>query len=372
MSQTVKRIIFLSIGLIIVFVVVYPRLGFMKADSKPGPGAGVSSAGASAPGAGNASGGSSLTVDVLALKASELSNKVLSTGTVLANEEVEIRSEISGKVTQILFKEGDNVKKGQVLIRINDDELQAQRQKVEYSIKLNETQESRQKKLLGKEAISQQEYDVILTQLNTVKADLQQLKAQIAKYTIRAPFNGIIGLRYVSEGSYISPTTLVASMQDIDPVKIEFNVSERYASMVKRGSKLTFTINGQGQEDKHEAEVYAVEPRIDLATRSVKVRAHCPNPDRKLIPGAFARVELSVGSINNAVMIPTEALIPSLQGQTVFIYKNGLARSVQVQTGIRTDRQVQIMQGVQANDSLIVTGLLQLKDSTQVKVQVLE
>jgi membrane fusion protein, multidrug efflux system len=366
MSTTTKRILFLSIGLVIVVLFLYPRLGFLKTDSKP-----IESSGKTqGPGSGGAT-GSAINVEAIVLKSAPLSNRILSTGTVLANEEVDIRSEISGKITGIFFKEGDNVKKGQLLVQVNDDELQAQRQKLEYTIKLNETQESRQKKLLDKEAISQQEYDIILTQLNTIRSDLQQLKAQIAKYAIRAPFDGVIGLRYVSEGSYISPTTLIASMQDIDPVKVEFTVSERYGDQVKRGDHMLFTINGEAQDKQYEGQVYAVEPKIDLATRSVKVRALCSNPDHQLIPGAFARVQLTLGVINNAVMVPTEALVPTVKGQTVFLYKNGLARSLPVQTGIRTEREVQITKGAMPNDSLIVTGLLQIKDSSQVNVKVL-
>ncbi len=367
MSTTSKRIVFLSIGLVVVVLFLYPRLGFIKGGDKQIDG-GLK---AQEPGAGGGGFGGPVSVEVIVLKAAPLSNKILSTGTVIANEEVDIRSEIAGKITGIHFKEGDNVKKGQLLVQVNDDELQAQRQKLEYTIKLNETQESRQKKLLEKEAISQQEYDIILTQLNTIRSDVQQLKAQIAKYAIRSPFDGVIGLRYVSEGSYISPTTLMASMQDIDPVKVEFTVSERYGDKVKRGDKILFTINGEAQDKQYEGNVYAVEPKIDLATRSVKVRALCSNPNHKLIPGAFARVQLSLGIINDAVMVPTEALVPTVKGQTVFLYKNGLARSLPVQTGIRTEREVQITKGAQANDSLIVTGLLQIKDSSQVKVKIL-
>ncbi|MBC7922834.1 MAG: efflux RND transporter periplasmic adaptor subunit [Ferruginibacter sp.] len=368
MSTTAKRLTFLAISLIVVFLLIYPRLGFLKGDGKK-PG--------SAPGNTPAESrsvrgpGGPVTVDAIVLKSSLLNNKVLSTGTVIANEAVDIRSEISGKITGIFFNEGDNVKKGQLLLRVNDDELQAQLRRIEYNIELNQTQESRQKKLLDKEAISQQEYDVVLTGLNSIQAELQLLRAQIAKFAIRAPFDGIIGLRYVSAGSYISPSTLMASLQDIDPVKVEFSVSERYGDQVKKGDNITFTINGTTQDERYAGKVYAVEPKIDLATRSVRVRALCPNPDRKLIPGAFARVELSLGQIDDALMVPTEALVPTVKGQTIFLYRNGLARSLPVQTGIRTERSIQITKGAQPNDSLIVTGLLQLKDSTQVKVNVL-
>jgi membrane fusion protein (multidrug efflux system) len=306
-------------------------------------------------------------VDVVIVKADKLENKIQSTGTIMANEEVELRSEISGKVSQIFFKEGDRVKKGQLLIRINDEEQQAQLKRLEYNIQLNKDLEYRQKRLLDKEAISQQEYDVSLTQFNTIKAELEQLKAVIARYSIRAPFDGIIGLRYISEGSYVSPTSQIAFMQDLDPVKVEFSIPEKYAEQLKSGSKIGFSITGRDKQ--YEGTVYAVEPRIDLSTRSLRIRATSPNPNHELIPGAFARVQLTLQTIDDAIMIPTEALIPELNGQKVFLYKNGRAKSFPVETGIRTDRQIQIVKGVQSSDSLIVTGLLQLKDSMQVKVK---
>jgi membrane fusion protein (multidrug efflux system) len=232
---------------------------------------------------------------------------------------------------------------------------------------LNKDQEFRQKRLLEREAISQQEYDIALNQVNTINAELQQLKAVIARYTIRAPFAGVIGLRYVSEGSYVSPTTQIAFMQDIDKVKIEFTIPEKYAEQVKQGNTITFSVNGRNNQ--YNGTVYAVEPRIDLSTRSLRIRALSPNLGNELIPGAFARVQLTLQTIDNAIMIPTEALIPELQGQKVFLFKNGVAQSTLVETGIRTERQIQITKGVQPDDSLIVSGLLQLKDSVQVKVR---
>jgi membrane fusion protein (multidrug efflux system) len=367
MSITVKRGIIAAVLLIIVLMIALPRIGFLKGkDSKKGPATAQASGAPGGPGGGPGN----VSVDVMVVKTQKLDNKIQSTGTILANEEVELRSEISGKISQIFFKEGDKAKKGQVLVRINDDELQAQLKRLEYNLQLNKDQEYRQKRLLEREAISQQEYDIALNQVNTINAELQQLKAVIARYTIRAPFNGVIGLRYVSEGSYVSPTAQIAFMQDIDRVKIEFSVPEKYAEQVKEGNKIQFTINGK--DKPYEGTVYAVEPRIDLATRSLRIRATSPNPQRELIPGAFAKVQLTLQTIDDALLIPTEALIPELQGQKVFLYKNGVAKSIPVETGIRTERQIQITKGVQPNDSVIVTGLLQIKDSTQVKVRSLK
>lgn len=359
MTKTAKRITIIAIVLVIALLVAWPRLDFLKADDKKA----AQNPGSQQVGAG----GGNIAVDVLVVKTKPLANKIQSTGTILANEEVEIRSEISGKVTGIYFDEGDKVRKGKILVRINDEEQQAQLKRLEYNIKLTQQQESRQKQLLTKEAISQQEYDIALTNLNSIQSEMQQLRAVVDKYTIRAPFNGEIGLRYVSEGSYISPVTPIATMQDIDQVKIEFTVSEQFADMVKQGNTITFFVNGR--DKKYTGTVYAVEPRIDLATRSLRVRAKSTNPDRELIPGAFARIELTLETIDKAVLIPTEALIPELNGQKVYLMKGGRAIPAKVETGIRTDREIQITKGLEPSDSLIVTGLLQIKDSVQVQVK---
>jgi membrane fusion protein, multidrug efflux system len=362
MSKSVKRGLIVGVIIIIVLIIALPRMDFLKADGKRSNKSQTAAAGqAAGRGPGN------VAVDVVVVKTEKLDNKIQSTGTILANEEVELRSEISGRVSRIFFKEGDRVKKGQILVRINDEEQQAQLKRLRYNIKLNEDQEFRQKRLLEKEAISQQEYDIALTQLNSIRAELQQLEAIIDKYSIRAPFSGVIGLRYISEGSYVSPTSQIAFMQDIDRVKIEFSIPEKYAYQVKPGSKIAFYITGR--DTSYEGTVYAIEPKIDLATRSVRIRAISPNPGGELFPGAFARVELTLETIDDAIMIPTEALIPELQGQKVFLYKNGRAISSPVETGLRTERAIQITKGVASNDSLIVTGLLQLKDSTQVEVR---
>jgi membrane fusion protein (multidrug efflux system) len=344
-------------------MIALPRMDFLKADNKDdkNPSAAQTAGGRGGSGPGN------VAVDVMLVKTEKLDNKIQATGTILANEEVELRSEVAGKIGKIYFKEGDKVKKGQVLIRINDEELQAQLKRLEFNLQLNKDLEYRQKRLLEREAVSQQEYDIALNQVNTINAELQQLKAVIARYTIRAPFNGVIGLRYVSEGSYVSPTAQIAFMQDIDQVKIDFTIPEKYADQVRQGNKIIFHVNGRDKE--FNGIVYAIEPRIDLATRSLRIRAISSNPDNNLIPGAFARVQLTLQTIDDAIMIPTEALIPELQGQKVYLLKNGVAKSTPVETGIRTERQIQITKGVELNDSLIITGLLQLKDSVQVKVR---
>jgi membrane fusion protein (multidrug efflux system) len=362
MSKPVKRTLIIAIVLVVAALIIVPRLGSSKADNPKAAAGG-------APGGGGGPGGPGgpVSVNVVVVQPQALNNIIQSNGTVLANEEVEVRSEISGIIKKIHFKEGQKVQKGQLLATLNDDELQAQAERLAFTVKLNEQVEYRQKQLLEREAISRQEYDIALADVNTVKADLQRVRAQIARYYIRAPFSGEIGLRYVSEGSYVSPTTQIASMQDIDQVKIDFTVPEKYSDLVQRGDSVSFTVGGA--DKKYGALVYAVESKIDLNTRSLRVRALANNRNHTLIPGSFAKIELTLERIQDAIMIPTEALIPELQGQKVYLLKGGKAIPSTVKTGIRQSRQIQVTEGVSEQDSIIVTGLLQVKDSAAVKVR---
>ncbi len=300
------------------------------------------------------------------VKSTQLDNTIQSAGTLLANEEVEVRPEIAGKITKIYFKEGTPVTKGELLVKIYDGDLQAQLQKLKYTEKLTAESEARQKKLLAINGVSQQDYDVILNTLNTTRADIELLSTQISKTEIRAPFNGIIGLKSVSEGSYVSPSTSIASIQEIDPLKIDFSIPEKYMLTVKKGDPIHFTVSGSSKI--FEGAIYAIEPKIDMNTRTVLLRAICPNKTKEILPGAFAQVELVMQKINNALLVPTESVIPQLKNLKVFLYKSGKAQPCIVQTGIRNDSAIQITSGLNVGDTLITTGIMALKPGAPVKI----
>jgi membrane fusion protein (multidrug efflux system) len=278
-----------------------------------------------------------------------------------------LRPEISGRVTEVAFNEGSRVAKGSLLLKINDSELQAQLKRKESEEKLAASDEQRKKSLYEANAISQEEYDKSLNALRIVQADMEVTRSLIAKTEIRAPFNGVIGLRHVSEGGYVSPSMLAATMQEIDPMKVEFSVPEKYAHQLKDGLEISVHIGESAEE--HKGIVYAVESKIDLSTRTIKARARIPNPDGRLIPGAFARLDITLESIHDAIVIPSAAVIPELNGAKVYVCENGAARSVPVQTGLRTERSIQIISGLSPNDSLITTGLLQLSEGRKVQVR---
>jgi len=310
-------------------------------------------------------GPSALRVEGVVVRPSKLDNVVVVTGSVQANESLELKSETSGKITNIYFVEGKAVRKGDLLVQVNDEEIRAELIKQKFNRKLNQDIEFRQRKLLEKDAISQEEYDNALNKLNTTKADITVLEAQLEKTKIRAPFDGVIGLRYVSEGALISTSTPIANLYSISPAKIEFAIPGRYSTQVKSGLPIKFTV--ESDTSTFNGEVYAIEPQIDANTRTLKLRALAENTKGLLLPGQFAKVELILGSSNNALLVPTEAVIPELNGHKVYVSSNGKVKTEIVQIGIRSNTQIEIISGINPMDTVITTGILQMRPGLSVE-----
>lgn len=307
-----------------------------------------------------------ISVKAYIIKPETVDNKVLTTGTILANEEVELKSEVAGKITKILFSEGSYVNKGDLLVKINDADLQAQLRRAESKVKLAEEKEFRQRQLRDGNLISQEEYDNTVSELNVNKADYDLIKAQIDKTEIRAPFSGTIGLRSVSEGSYLTTATVIATFQNLNIIKVDFSIPEKYSTSVKKGDELDFKISGSATVFK--AKIYAIEPKIDPGTRTLKIRAICNSNYSELIPGAFANVELSLKKINDAILVPSVAIVPELKGQKVYLYKNGVVAQQNVEIGIREETSIQIVSGLNAGDTVITSGILQIKPMSKVTI----
>jgi membrane fusion protein (multidrug efflux system) len=291
----------------------------------------------------------------------KMSELKVSTGTLRPDEEVDLSFETSGKIVTINFIEGTRVKKGDLLAKINDRPLQAQLEKLLAQRKLSEEKEFRQKSLLNKDAISQESYDQVVTELQTIGADINLIKARISETELRAPFDGTIGLRYLSEGSYATSSTKIAKLIKESPIKIEFSIPEKYASEIRIGYPVTFTIDGSNEIYK--ASVYAVDPKIDINTRTIVLRALYPNKNEELKSGRYASITLNMSQIDSAMAIPTEALIPEMEGEKVFIYKSGKASTVKVITGLRTEAKIQITSGLKYGDTLLISGILQLRQN---------
>lgn len=296
----------------------------------------------------------------------EFSDYLSLTGTIEPNEVVDLRIEISGLVEDINFDEGKRVNAGQVLLRVNDNELQAQLAQARTRKSLTEENERRAKLLLEKEAISQEEYDVALAEYRTTEAQIQLVEAQIAKTVLRAPFSGIIGLRKISKGGFATPTSEIAQLVNTSQLKVDFSVPEKYASKVKTNT--TVHIVMEGDSATHEARIYAVEPMLEASTRTLRVRALVDNKDQKLIPGLFVNVIFPLETLRDAILIPAEALIPVQNGKTVFVMKEGTAREIQVEAGVRTNDRVLITQGLFIGDTVLTSGVMSLRDGASVKV----
>lgn len=307
----------------------------------------------------NKNGNKALNVNALIISTQAMTDDIYTNGDLIPDEEVDLSFETSGKITDINFTEGSTVQKGQLLAKINDRPLQAQLKKLQAQLKLAEDRVFRQNALLVKDAVSKEAYEQVKTDLASLNADIDLIKANIQQTELRAPFDGIIGLRQVSVGSYASPTTIVAKLTKISPLKINFSVPERYAKEIKKGTRLTFSLDGYLKD--FDATVYATESKVDPASRTLSVRALYPNTGTKLLPGRFASIKIKMHEIPNAIAIPSEAIVPEMGKSKVYLYKNGKSMPVEVKTGLRTDTQVQIINGLHVGDTIITSGTLQLR-----------
>lgn len=308
----------------------------------------------------------SITVNGIVVKYETFDNNLSLSGSIEANEQVEIRSEVSGIVEGIYFQEGSFVNKGQVLFKVNDIELRAQLRQTSTKEGLAAENERRAKLLLQKEAISQEEYDLARADLKSAQAQSQLIQAQIAKTSVRAPFSGKIGLRSISPGTYITPAILVTKLVNTGKLKITFSIPEKYASQVKTNTTISFKV--AGSQNRYSAKIYAIEPEIAVATRTLQVRAIAENKDGKLLPGTFADVELPLDIIKNAIVVPTEAIIPIQNGKKIFITTNGLAKEIMIETATRTETSVLVLSGLKEGDTVLTNGVMALKNDDPVKV----
>ncbi|MEY2671568.1 MAG: hypothetical protein RLZZ577_1884 [Bacteroidota bacterium] len=309
-----------------------------------------------------------ITVSGTVVRLQTFDNNLALSGSIEANEQVEIRSEVSGIVKTIYFQEGSNVSKGQVLLKVDDIELKAQLAQAKTKESLASENERRAKLLLQKEAISQEEYDIARADYQSAKAQSQLILAQIEKTTVRAPFSGKIGLRSISPGTYVTPALLVAKLVNSGQLKITFSIPEKYASQVNKNGTITFKVTGSDQT--YIAKIYAIEPEVEIATRTLKVRALADNKNGKLLPGTFADVQLPLDIIKDAVVIPTEAIIPVQDGKKVFIANKGIAKEVMVETATRTDASILVLSGLKAGDTVLTSGVMSLKDEAPIVVKI--
>lgn len=362
-----RRVLWWLLALAVVAGLVFVKMKYFpspNAEGKGGPG-GRSAGPGGVAGKGGGKGGA-LPVQVYVVKATNLADEVAATGSVLADESVVIKSELSGKITSLNIREGQPVKKGQLLFSINADEAQAAIRKQEYNIRLFRDQERRQRTLLDKEYISAQEYEQANNQLLTAQSDLQALRAALSRAYVRAPFDGVLGLTTATVGTYVSPGTEITTLSRVRPVKIDFTVPGRFANAVRVGDAVRIT--DEATNKQYEARVYALDPQIDPVSRTQAVRARYPNARNELRPGAFVKVNLQLGESTDALQVPTEAVIPEAAGYSVYTVKGGKMVPKKVKIGIRSDKVIQITDGLAVGDSVVRTGILQVKPGDAVRV----
>jgi membrane fusion protein (multidrug efflux system) len=250
-------------------------------------------------------------------------------------------------------------------VKLNDADLVATRSRARYRKELAVLKERRVAQLLQQGVARREEYDMALNDLHVQDAEIELTEAQIAKTEIRAPFDGVVGLRYVSEGAYVTAATRVATLQRLERLKVDFSVPEKYATRLRVGSRIHVTVAGAG--DRFDGAIYAIDPRIDAATRTVLIRAVCPNPQSRLFPGAFASVSLTLGELDDAVLVPAIAVVPGLNAKNVFVVKDGKAELRAVVTGTRLEDRVQILAGLEPGEVVVTSGVLQLSPGQKVR-----
>lgn len=353
MKKPVKIIvIFLAVIVVLGLIFVPKFLNNGKSDQKPGS---------------NQQQNQVTAVDVFIIKSQVLDNDIKAIGNIRANEEAEIRSEVSRKIRGIYFREGAYVGKGQTLFKLDSDDLTAKLRRQEIEEKLAISKLDREKQLIERGLVSQEDYDISENTLEQIRAEIAITRIDITKTYVRAPFSGIIGLRNVSNGAYVTPQTVLTTMQDVSRVKVDFSIPEKYIYLFQKGQKIKFTVDGL--EGDFTGEVYAYEPKVENNTRSLVLRAVCENPGKKLLPGTFANVTFRLSETGNALMVPSQSIVPKLKGQSVFVVKDGKAVSVDVEIGERTEKMVQIISGnITAGDTIITTNILRLRNNAPVKV----
>ncbi|MBW8886540.1 MAG: efflux RND transporter periplasmic adaptor subunit [Fibrobacteres bacterium] len=390
MAYSRRRILWIGIGLAALVLLAIPKV-IQGIHGKPvktgqgprggsGTGGGGSGAGTGAAAGGmrggsggsrdGGPGGSAVQVTAHVVRPQKLERTVVSTGSLRAGDAVQLKSETSGRIVQLPFKEGARVAKGKLLVKINDADLRAQLLKARAALGMAQVNEQRERQLFQREFVSRQEYDQAREASASAKGDIELIEAQIAKTEIRAPFDGVVGLSQVSVGTLVSAGAPIANFVSDAPLKVDFAVPEQYYDSVGPGTKVSFTL--QGNPKVYAAKVYAVDPVVDQATRTVNVRALCDGLDSALAPGTFARLSLVVQEKPQALAVPSQAVVPSGNGEQVYVLREGKTAAQPVRTGLRTSAVVEVVSGLNPGDTVITSGVSVVRPGSPVQIKSLD
>jgi membrane fusion protein (multidrug efflux system) len=307
-------------------------------------------------------------VETAAVQTAMVSDEVNAVGTLRSNESVIVRPEIAGRIAAIHFDEGEPIERGQPLVSLEDSTHQAELADARASLNFAERTFERLDSLFDQGSVTARERDEARARLERARAAVQLARARLEKTDVNAPFSGNLGLRRVSPGDYVTPGQDMVNIEDIDPVKVDFRIPERFLSSLSVGQRIRVGVDafpGRG----FEGEVYAIDPQIDPAGRSIAIRARIDNPDQVLRPGLFARVRLILDERPEALVVPEQALVPDGEQRYVFRVRDGQARRTEVRIGQRRSGQVEIVDGLAAGDTVVTAGQLKLRDGTPITVK---
>ncbi|MFT3981467.1 MAG: efflux RND transporter periplasmic adaptor subunit [Ferruginibacter sp.] len=327
-----------------------------KKDEKPGGAASGKAGGAPPPSK----------VEGWVVRTTPLSDNLELPGSLLANESTPINPEISGRLTYLNINEGKTVGKGALLAKIYDGDLKAQLNKLQIQARVQEQTARRYEELLKIQGVSQQEYDLAKLEISNLQADMAIVRSNIMRTEIRAPFSGTLGLKQISPGSYVTPATVLTTIRQNSVLKIDYTLPERYSNKIETGKPISFTV--EGSEKVYNAKIIATESGVSEENRSLNVRAQVTNNDGKLLPGQFVKVRTNFDPDPNAIMVPSQAIIPQARGKKVAVYRNGIADFVDVETAARDSATVQVVSGLKVGDTIITTGLMSLKPKAKVQL----
>jgi membrane fusion protein, multidrug efflux system len=305
-------------------------------------------------------------VDGFIVQSQTVSESLEIPGTIVSEDATEIHPEVSGRIINLNVREGNFVSKGAVLAKLYDADLLAQKRKLQVQLQIAQQTSGRHEKLLEIGGISKEDYAASALQVSNLRADLDIINTSIAKTVIRAPFSGKLGLKDISTGAYVTPQSVIAIIQKTADLKIDFSLPEKYANQVHKGQYVNFSV--EGSERNYTAVISATESGIDQNSRTLVMRAQVKGNITGLTPGNFAKVKLNFAPDPNALLIPSQAIIPQARGKKVIIARNGIADFVDVTTSVRDSSMVQITSGLKKGDTVVVTGLLTIKAKAPIVV----
>ncbi|MFV8823652.1 efflux RND transporter periplasmic adaptor subunit [Thauera sp. WH-2] len=338
----------------------------------PAPGqpvaAQVKTAGAGGGGGGGAGQAAPVVVETQAVSVRVLDDDVSAVGSLVSNESVVLRPEVSGRIEAIHFRDGEPVRRGEVLVELDAAVQRAELQQARANLTLAEADFSRTQDLFGRKFVSRSSLDDARAKLEVARAGVALAQARLARMQIRAPFDGVVGIRSVSPGDFVKDGDVLINLEDIATLKLDFRLPELYLDRVRSGQTLELSSDVLPGE-RFAATVEAIDPLVDAEGRAVRLRASLPNPDMRLRPGVFVRVRLILAERGEVAMVPEAALVPA-PGDVQFVYRvaDGKVQRVNVRTGQRRDAMVEIVDGLQPGMVVVTAGQLKLRDGAEVKV----